>query len=215
VAQRQLRATLSEFSQNLQDCKRLSADAYQWSLPGAHGAHPYISRKRRDHITELAFLHAFQSWEVFMEKSFILYLWGRKPPRGRPPKRYAYPPDFRTAAQWVIPEGRDYAQWTHAQDVRERAERFFKDGRPFSPVLSGNQNLLEEARKIRNAIAHRSTSARVKFEKLARAKLGALPPNLTVGGFLGMTAPGTAPPASFLESYIDKIDLAARLIIPS
>jgi hypothetical protein len=58
-------------------------------------------------------------------------------------------------------------------------------------------------------------TARQTFETLARTKIGVLPPMFTVGGFLGATAPGTAPPVSFLESYIDKIDLAARLIVPS
>lgn len=215
MAQRQLRSTLSDFAQSLQECRQLSADAHVWSVPGAYGVRPYISRRRRDYMTEMAFLRAFQSWEVFVEESFILYLWGRKPPRGRAPKRYAYPPDHKTAAEWVIPEGRDYAQWTHVKYVCERAERFFKGGRPYGPVLSGNQNLLDEARIIRNAIAHKSASAREKFEKIVRGKIGVLPPNLTVGGFLGMTAPGTAPPVSFLESYIDRLDLAGRLIVPS
>ncbi len=42
-----------------------------------------------------------------------------------------------------------------------------------------------------------------------------LPHNYAVGAFLGATAPGTAPPISFLELYIRAIDLAARLIVPS
>lgn len=214
MPQRQLQTAFSEFARSLQESRQLSTDAHHWSLPGAHGARPFISRKRRDYLTELAFLHAFQAWEVFIEESFILYLWGRRAPRGRAPRRYAFPPDRRTAAEWVIPEGREYAQWTHAQYVRERAERFFKEGRPFSPVLMGNQNLLNEIRVIRNAIAHKSQSVRDKFETVVRAKLGTLPANLTVGGFLGTTTPGTVPPVSFLESYFDKIELAARLIVP-
>jgi hypothetical protein len=45
--------------------------------------------------------------------------------------------------------------------------------------------------------------------------MGTLPHNYTVGAFLGTTAPGTAPPISILEIYIQAIDLAARLIVPS
>ena len=166
-------------------------------------------------MTEMAFLRAFQAWEVFVEESFVLYLWGQMPPRGRGPKRYAFPPDQKTAAEWVIPEGRDYAQWTHAQYVRERAESFFKAGRPFAPVLSGNQHLLDDVRIIRNAIAHKSVGARERFEKVVRDKLGTVPPGMTVGGFLGTIAPGTAPPVSFLEFYVSRIDIAARQIVPS
>ena len=215
MPQHRLSTVLNGFLQTLQECRQLAADAQTWSLPGAHGARPYISTKRRDHITEMAFLRAFQAWEVFVEESFILYLWGHKPPRGRAPSRYAFPPSHRTAMEWVIPEGRDYAQWTVAQHVTERAERFFKAGGPFSPVLKGNQNALDEIRTIRNAIAHKSLGARLKFEKMVRDKLSVLPPKLTVAGFLSTTEPKSTPPIVFLEYYIGRIDSAARQIVPS
>lgn len=215
MARRKLRTVLAEFSRSLQECRRLSADAYQWSLPGVPGTRPLISQQRRDHMTEMAFLRGFLAWESFVEESFVLYLCGQKPPRGRTPNRYAFPPDQKTAMAWVIPEGRDYAQWTDAQHVRERAERFFKAGRPFAPVLRGNQSVLDEVRIIRNGITHKSVSARQKFETVVRTKLGSLPPNLTIAGFLAMTVPGSSPPVSFLESYVAKIDLAAQQIIPS
>lgn len=215
MAQRKLRTVLIDFSRRLQECRRLAADAYRWSLPGAHGMRPYISRKTRDSITELAFLRAFLAWEAFLEQSFILYLSGQKPPRGRAPRRYAFPPNQRVAMDWIVPEGRKYAQWTVPTDVSERAERFFQAGRPFAHVLKGNQNALDEARLIRNAIAHQSPTVRVKFEKVVRTRLGTLPPNFTVGGFLSTTVPRSAPPASFLEFYFGKIEFAAQQIVPS
>jgi len=215
VAQRKLRTVLADFLQSLQDCRRLADDAYLWSAPGAHGTRPYISLRRRDSIVEMAFLRTFLAWEVFVEESFILYLCGQKPPRGRAPFRHAFPSNLEVAIKWVIPEGRAYARWNVVGDVSQRAERFFRDGRPFAAVLRGNQNVLDETLTIRNAIAHRSTSARLKFENLVRPKLGTLPPKLTVGGFLGTTAPGSSPPVSFLEFYVGKVDLAARQIVPS
>jgi hypothetical protein len=162
----------------------------------------------------MAFLRAFLAWEGFVEESFILYLSGQQPPRGRAPNRYAFPPNHRTAMDWVIPEGRPYARWTIPTDVSNRADRFFQAGRPFSPVLRSNLNTLDEVRIIRNAIAHKSLSTREKFEKLVRIKLRTLPPKLNVGGFLGTTAPGTTPPVSFLEHYFAKIDSAAQQIVP-
>ncbi len=214
MAQRRLRTVLADFLRSLQECRRLAADAYRWSLPGAHGTRPHISIKRRDSMTEIAFLRAFLAWEAFLEESFILYLLGQRPPRGRAPYRFAFPPNQRAALEWVIPEGRDYAQWTHATHVSGRAERFFRDGRPFATVLRSYQNTLDEARFIRNAIAHQSRSARDKFETVVRGRLTILPPQLTVGGFLGTTIPGTTPPVSFLEFYISRIDLAAQQIVP-
>ncbi len=166
-------------------------------------------------MTELAFLRSFLAWETFLEQSFILYLSGQRPPRGRAPHRYAFPPNQRAAMDWVVPEGRPYARWTVATDVSARAERLFRSGRPFAPVLRGNQNVLEEAKTIRNAIVHESISAQEKFENLARTKIRVLPPNLTVGRFLVTIVPISAPPISFLEFYVGKIEFAAQQIVPS
>jgi hypothetical protein len=166
-------------------------------------------------MIEIAFLRAFLAWEVFIEQSFILYLCGQKAPRGRAPRRYAFPPKQETAHLWVIPERRSFAEWTDPQDVSGRAERFFRDGRPFAPILRGNLNLLGEAKTIRNSIAHTSHSARLKFENLVRLKLTTLPSNFNVGSFLGTTVPGSTPPISFLEFYITRIEIAAQQIIPS
>ena len=214
MAPRRLPTVLADFARGLQECRQLAADAHLWSLPGPTPGRPLISQKRRDQLAEMAFLRAFMAWECFVEESFILYLIGQLPPRGRPPKRYAFPPNHRTAMDWVVPESRPYARWTNAAEVSGRAERFFEAGRPFSPVLRRNLNTLEEVRIIRNAVAHSSLTTREKFERLVRTKLGTLPPRLNVGGFLGTTAPGSVPPTSFLEQYLAKIDLAAQQIIP-
>ncbi len=128
---------------------------------------------------------------------------------------HAFPPNHQIAMEWVIPEGRKYAGWTVPEYVIDRAKRFFHEGRPFTPVLRGNRNLLDEARIIRNAIAHESRSTEEKSEDLVRRKLGTLPPSLTIGGFLGTTVPGSAPPISFLEFYVSKIEFAAQQIVPT
>ncbi len=215
MAQRRLRTVLADLLRNLKECRRLAIDAHKWSLPGAHGTRPYISQKRRDSMVEIAFLRAFLAWEIFVEESFILYLCGQSPPSGRAPRRYAFPPNQRFAIQWVIPERRHFAEWTDPQEVIGRAGRFFHNGRPFEPVLRSNIHVLGDARTIRNAIAHMSLSARLKFENLVRAKLTTLPSKLTVGGFLGTSVPGATPPISFLDYYVDRIEFAARQIVPS
>lgn len=166
-------------------------------------------------MTELAFFRAFLAWETFLEESFVLYLAGQKPARGRSPHRYTFPPDLQTATQWVIPEGQDYATWTGASLVSRRAERFFKHGWPYAPVLRRVQNALDESRVLRNAIAHASANAQSKFEKLVRNRLSTLPPAVTVGAFLGMAVPRSSPPISFLEHYVEKIEFAARQIVPT
>ena len=168
-------------------------------------------------MNELAFLKAFLAWESFLEESFVLYLVGQKPPRGRPPHRYAFPPTQSAANEWLLPESgrRDYVEWASAGGVIIRADRFFRNGRPYTPVLKSNLNALDEMRKIRNAVAHASPSAHEKFEEVVRSRLGSLPARLTVGGYLAMTVPRSSPPTSFLDSYFSKLEFSARQIVPA
>lgn len=211
MPQRKLQHVLGDCRRTLKDCRRFAADAQRWSSPGSL---PHISIKRRDWITEVAFLRAFLALESFLEEAFALYSLGQKPPKGRAPNRFAFPPNRRTAEEWFIPEGRRYASWD-AQAVSYRAQRYFRSGGPFTTALRGSQSTLEEARTIRNAIAHESSSTQGKFEALVRTKLGALPIRANVGSFLGTTVPASSPPQSFLELYLERIELVASQIVPS
>lgn len=188
----------------------MASDAYAWSIPGA--AHK-ISQKRRDAFVEQAYLSAFLSWEVFLEEAFLLYLLGQKAPRGRSPVRYAFPPS-RDHAEDFVREDRNFATWSVSTAVTTRAKRFFREGRPFAPALQAHQSRLDEARTIRNAVAHESSSAREKFENLVRLKLTTLPPKTTVGGFLLTMLPGTSPPTTVMEHYFTVVETAAALIVP-
>jgi hypothetical protein len=161
-------------------------------------------------MIELAFLRGFLAWEGFLEESFLLYMLGKRPQAGRAPHRYVLPRN-REAAHDIAAEGRPYARWD-AASVTSRAQRFFRDGRPYILALQPNQNALADAKTIRNAVAHVSVAARDKFEALARRELMVLPPRLTVGGFLNTTKPGVAPPTSFLEFYLDKLQVVSERI---
>jgi hypothetical protein len=67
---------------------------------------------------------------------------------------------------------------------------------------------------IRNAVAHDSIAAHEKFEAVARNRLGTVPPNLTVGGFLSQVVPSSSPPESFFEFYVRRIEAGASKIVP-
>jgi hypothetical protein len=172
-----------------------------------------ISAKRRDSLTELAFFRVFSAWEAFLEETFILYMLGQQAPRGRKVRRYGFPPNEDAAYEWVA-DGREYAKWT-PDNVKPRAKRLFRDGRPFEAALTSHHNLLFQLKTVRNAIAHDSANARQKFEDLVRNELRALPPNTTPGSFLLNIKPRTAPPVSFLEFYFDEIVKVADKIVPA
>ena len=178
----------------------MADDARKWSLVGAK---PRISVARRDSMIELSFLRAFLAWETFLEEACILYMLGQQPLRGRPLVRFVQPPT-RPAAEKLAADGRDYANWNTATVVAARAERFFLNGRPFG-ILRTKQNALENAKKIRNAVAHDSESAQTKFKTVVRGELNAVPPGVTVGGFLNRVKPATVPPRSFLDYYLDTL----------
>lgn len=208
-----LRAVRATLFRAIRESRRVAVDAHTWST-AARGARPFISTARRDAMTELAFLRVFLAWESFLEQSFMLYTLGRKAPGAAAPARYVFPPSPAHASEWVIPEGRPYATWTNPDHISVRAERFFHGGRPFASTLRANQNALHEARTLRNAIAHASTSTQEKFENLVRRKRRTLPPNCTVGSFLGLIVPKSAPPQSFFEFYTDLIITCASQLVP-
>jgi hypothetical protein len=162
-------------------------------------------------MIELAFLRGFLAWEVFIEESFLLYMMGKRPLRGRPPHRYVLPPN-RQAAAVLAAESRAHAKWDAAAEVSSRAERFFRDGRPYIQALRPNQHALDDAKTIRNAVAHKSAASRQRFEALVRKELTTLPPSVDVGAFLNTTKPGITPPISFLDHYLDKLQAVAEQI---
>jgi hypothetical protein len=167
-------------------------------------------------MMEVVYLRAFLALEAFLEESFILFSLGQRPPRGRAPYRFTFPPNRKAAEEWILPEdtrSRSYASWDPGA-VRVRAGRFFKDGAPFEMALSAKQTALQDARTIRNKIAHDSASAEQRFQNLVRQKLGAVPSGLTVGSFLDTDVPGAAPRQSFLEHYLEIIDLVVTQIVP-
>jgi hypothetical protein len=212
MAARRLVTALRGFSRCLKEARELADDAQKWSIPGQPGAPAQISSQRRDTLTEVAFLRAFTGWEIFLEETFLLYLLGHRPPKGRPPYRYGFPPDQEAAIEWCK-DTREYAKW-NVSDVRRRADRWFRDGKPFTPALQGQQSRLDQLVTIRNAIAHESSSARGKFETLVRNELQAVPPNTTVGSFLMTTKPNSNPPISFMEFYLGEVEQAAENIVP-
>ncbi len=214
MAHRKLSTTLISLIRQLGQMEQLAAAAQQWvSLPIRRGV-PKFTVPHLEMVTEMAFLRSFSAWEAFLEESFILYLWGKDPPRGRTPKRYAYPPTRRVAEQIVVIEGRKYADWSKIHNVIGRAERLFENGKPYSDALKSQQGKLQDIQIIRNAIAHSSSYSWEKFQRLIRRELGTYPPNLTIGRFLAMTKPYESPPLSYLEFYLSVIQLVADRIIP-
>jgi len=211
MAAARLVSALVSFARTLDEARDLAEDANKWSVPPQPGRRAQITVVRRDILTEVAFLRAFTGWEVFLEETFLLYLLGHKIPKAQP-RRFGFPPNLNAVAEWCS-DGKEYAKW-NVSDVRRRANRWFKDGKPFTPALQGQQSRLSQLITIRNAIAHESSSAKLKFENLVREELPTAPANMSVGTFLLTTKRNAAPPISFMEFYLGQVEQVARNIVP-
>lgn len=213
MSHRKLGTTLVSLGKSLSQNTQLAAAAEQWVKVTPTRNIPKFTETHKDIVVEMAFLQAFISWETFLEETFILYLMGKKAPKGRLPRRYVFPPSRKFAAEFIV-RGRRFADWTVASTVIERAKRFFHNGEPYITVLRSDLHKFKEMKTIRNAIVHSSVNSQEQFKKLVRDKIGTIPPRLTIGGFLNATVVGSSPPQSYLELYLGYIFFAAQRIVP-
>jgi len=168
-----LASSVKEFEGAIQ----LTARASVWQ---GHLQHFQAARFKKEHYTqivELAFMKVFLTWEGFLEEAFILYLLGRESPTGYAPVRHAIPMNRQHAVELLASDAR-HTDWTAANRVVSRATRFFKGGRPFVNVIRPQTNLLDNLKKIRNALSHESTEAAEKFETFVRNELTFFPPGM-------------------------------------
>lgn len=198
----------------LKQSRSLASAARQWLNPAFGPTKPKFSPTYRSTLIEVAFLRSFLAWESFLEESFLLYLLGKKPrKRRRPPKRYVTPRDREHALTLMLPEkGRDFVMWDNPDQVRVRAGRFLKDGEPFETAISAHLNVLKEMQVVRNAIAHRSLTSQQRFLTLARSRLGTASLGLTVGEYLDIPIPLSAPPLLQFDRYLAEIEATAQAI---
>ncbi len=165
-------------------------------------------------LHEAAFLRAFVAWERFLEETFLSYLMGQKSISGRSLHRYYQPPNASSA--WnllaMMSGRRPYLDWTEATEVAKRAKVVFRNGGWFVRLTAQN-SILQDMKKLRNAISHDSDDARAKFEGLVRRELRTLPSGCTPGSFLGTPDRASPARASFLDKYLDVIEALAQDIL--
>ncbi len=134
-------------------------------------AHSLIGRVVRRELTdhrrlllyELAYLRAFNQWEVFLDSIFVRYLCGYEFGGLCETPLTAFARDLSTA-QATLYAGRPYLLWHNPQDAIRRANRHFTINNRLSTVIGSALADLEDFGAIRHRIAHDHTDARVKFD---------------------------------------------------
>jgi len=165
-------------------------------------------------IIEVAFLQTITAWERFIESSFILYAVGKTAKRRFCPKRKIRPPTKEIAYALALPEMKQFADWLNAGTVCARANKFFKDGDPFSKYLGAKSNCLQQISTIRNAIAHSSLYSEEKLEDVIKIHVGHSF-NMKAGDLLirkPSSSLGTQP--SVFDYYLEELQKLAKAIVP-
>jgi len=180
-----------------------------------------LSPPERSYIAEMAFLRVLLAWEDFLEESFIRYMIGATPRRGRWPRPESRPKTLDRARTIMLGERRDYVDWYSPDAVNKRAELHFSRPELYVNAINAVATHLNRMRIIRNRIAHRSQRAKKRYEGLLRTFYGAV-----IGGrgpgdvLLAPPANAALPPgggagaASLMELYSSILKAAARQIVP-
>lgn len=151
----------------------------------------------RDTHIEGCFIRFVVSWEIFSEEYFLRCLCV-----GRTRSRYEIKPlitsprnkndAFRKINANRRDRNKDYLDWLDSTLVKRRVDDYFRANSRVQKLIEAPDKLFE-IRIIRNAIAHRSTSAINKFEKFVKDQLGYLSSlNPTMADLLIMKKRGTA-----------------------
>jgi len=87
-------------------------------------------------------------------------------------------------ARNVVRGGRPFVDWLPITSTKERAKAFLSGGRPFALMTPSDVEALEDARIIRNAIAHSGSHAAEKFRSRFTSGRPLPPDQISPAGYL-------------------------------
>jgi hypothetical protein len=131
------------------------------------GIHPKHMRQ----VVELAFVGVIAAWEEFLERALVRYLAGATTASSYSPKHKYGRANTIGHAYEIISQDSDYDPLRHylkASDARWiwRTADFFFSQHPFG-ALSSKAELLTNASRIRNRIAHASEKCKADYKEAA------------------------------------------------
>jgi hypothetical protein len=168
---------------------------------------------RRTLLYELAYLRAFNQWEVFLEEVCLRYMCG-----------YAFMGVQETplvgfstslgAARAVLYGSKMYLLWHNPRHVCDRADNHFVSGNRLASVIGSAFTDMQDYATIRHRIAHDHIDARRKFDtscmRLAARRL----PGSRPGAFLRLPTLHGGVPVSWLERICKEMSSLAAQLAP-
>jgi len=134
-----------------------------------------------ERVYEGLYLDAVTSFEASIEDLFIRIITTRASPTGVTP-RVSFK-SSQVARDVVLGGERRYLDWLPYSKTDQRARAFLRAGQPFSRLSSTYRKTLDHIVVIRNAIAHKSSHSKRRFQDLVNS-LPLLPREKTAAGFL-------------------------------
>lgn len=134
-------------------------------------------------VYEALFLRAITGFEAYLEQVFIAILLGKTT---HPPTRAKalLKTSSKTDLMRILTRGNDYMDWLPYNKTELRAQTYLKGGRPFSELNNGDNSMLADMTRIRNAIAHKSEHANKQFKLKVISELPLLKSERRPAGFL-------------------------------
>lgn len=168
-----------------------------------------VSRKLVEQTYMGLFLSSYTAFETFLETLFIGLL-----VEGRGYKQRGVVPriSVRThmLARELIVGNKNYVEWLPYNHTLDRANLFFRGGRPFADLESRYLTLLTQTGNIRNALAHKSDFSQEKFLKnVVNTQTLSPREKMPIGYLMALHA---APHQTKFEYHMDILAFIARLL---
>jgi len=161
-----------------------------------------LSRRAAEQVYESLFLSCFTSFEVFLEDVFLALLLTGGGTKAIPRLDVN---SLTVARELVVGPGpKKYVDWFPYERTIERADIFFRGGRPFTNVQAPQRDILNKAQTIRNAIAHRSRHSQRRFEAHVIGNTNLAPREYRPAAYLRGVATA-APPQTRYEMYATQL----------
>ncbi|MEQ9467393.1 MAG: hypothetical protein RLN88_08280 [Ekhidna sp.] len=170
-----------------------------------------LSKKQIHILSESCFFSAFREYENFVRDIFLLYAQGKKTTSGSKVVSYLNPIDFFHAEK-MMQSSMPFLDWNSPDTVIERSELYLKDGYPIKTPYTTNRSKLSDYKKLRNHIAHNSTTSLSAYKKILRVYFRTMPLKTpSVGEYLVLTARADRTKYHLLEFFDLIEDMADKL----
>lgn len=160
-------------------------------------------------VCEIVLLRLFSLIEGAVERVAVKVVCGARYVDGSRPLNLIRCPNSQAAALSMQRHGRrkplPYLKWTNAPDIKRNVQNILDLRDNFNIVVDNYSPLIGEMRRVRNHIAHQSSSTRREFKQVVISYYGAYVRSVTPGVLLLSTR--WTPPN--IEQYIRK----SRIII--